>query len=161
MLWIIVLLGMVGSGKMDGNSTTPGPLRKTLHGPTAGSAPSTVVQALTISESAGASHFQKLSGKNCQYRKENHYEFYVVLRCFPISLSCSGCVGTGRICTHRIPVSAEDVSEGVKGGMPETEKCEDTFAEGGDNGTSGGNRAMEISLRYFEKGGDGPDKGNG
>ena len=63
MLWIIVLLGLLGSGNMDGNSTTPGPLRNTLHGPTAGTAPSTVEQALTVSESTGASHFQKLPGK--------------------------------------------------------------------------------------------------
>ena len=72
MLWIIILLGMLGSGKMDGNSTTPGPLRKTLHGPTAGTAPSTVEQALTISESAGASHFQKLPGKRKSVLAKKH-----------------------------------------------------------------------------------------
>ena len=64
MLWIIILFCLLDSGRMDGNSTTPGPLRKSLHGPPAGTAPSTVTQALTISESAGASHFQKLPGKD-------------------------------------------------------------------------------------------------
>ena len=77
MLWIIVLLGLVGTGKMDGNSTTPEPLRKSLHGPTAGTAPSTVAQALTISESSGASHFQKLLGKNGSYSN-----FYIALPFF-------------------------------------------------------------------------------
>ena len=57
--------------------------------------------------------------------------------------------------------SAEDVSEGVKGGLPEAEKCEDSFAEGGDDRAGGRNWAMEILLRYFEKRGDGPDKGHG
>ena len=80
MLWIIFLLGIVGSGEMGRNSTTPGPLRERLHGPTAGTAPSTVEQALTISESTGASHFQKLPGKNQQdKKKQNHYHLYVTL----------------------------------------------------------------------------------
>ena len=64
MLWIIIWFCLLGSGRMDGNTTTPGPLRKSLHGPTPGTAPSTVTQALTITESDGASHFQKLPGKD-------------------------------------------------------------------------------------------------
>ena len=60
--WVVFLLGM-GFGDMDENSTTPGPLRKSLHGPTAGVAPATLEQAMKISESTGASHFQKLPGK--------------------------------------------------------------------------------------------------
>ena len=74
MLWIIILIGLLGSGRMDGNSTTPGPLRKSLHGPTAGTAPSTVGQALIISESTGASHFQKLPGKDKVKSRAKPYE---------------------------------------------------------------------------------------
>ena len=47
---------------MEENSTTPGPLRKTLHRPAAGVAPSYLEEAMTISASTGASHFQKMPG---------------------------------------------------------------------------------------------------
>ena len=98
MLWIICLLGMVGSGEVDGNSTTSGPLRERLHGPTAGTAPSTVEQALTISESTGASHFQKLPGKNQQdKKKQNRYHLYVTLPFLSLAVGASELAGYAHI----------------------------------------------------------------
>ena len=79
MFWIVFLLGMVGPGDMDENSTTPGPLRKSLHGPTAGVAPATLEQAMTISESTGASHFQKLPGKKRRRKEKPFYHFAVIV----------------------------------------------------------------------------------
>ena len=73
---------------MDGNSTTPGPLRKSLHVPPVGTAPLTVAQALTISESAGASHFQKLPGKFKESANPENNQGRVL----PNSFLCSGCV---------------------------------------------------------------------
>ena len=65
MIWIVFLLGTVGTVTMVENTTrSPGTLIKTLHGPSAGVAPTSLEDALTVAASTGGSHFQKLPG-NC------------------------------------------------------------------------------------------------
>ena len=48
-----------------------GTLRKTLHGPSVGVAPTTIEEALVVATSEDASHFQKLPGKGKRKRKKN------------------------------------------------------------------------------------------
>ena len=62
---LIVLLLVVGTiYTVDSTTESPGTLRKTLHGPPVGVAPTSLEDALTVAVSAGVSHFQKLPGKS-------------------------------------------------------------------------------------------------
>ena len=62
---LIVLLLVVGTVyTVDNTAESPGTLRKTLHGPPVGVAPTSIEDALTVAVSEGASHFQKLPSKN-------------------------------------------------------------------------------------------------
>ena len=63
MFWVIVfLLGTAGSGTTKENTTkTPGMLRKSLHGPPAGVAPSALEDALTVAASTGGVPFSEVA----------------------------------------------------------------------------------------------------
>ena len=65
LIWILCLLGTVGTvTTVDNITESPGTLRKTLHGPPVGAAPTSLEDALTVAASVGGSHFQKLPGKS-------------------------------------------------------------------------------------------------
>ena len=58
-LLTVILVGFV----LTGADSTESPLREKLHRPVPGIAPTTLDEALTLTASAGGSHFQKLPGK--------------------------------------------------------------------------------------------------
>ena len=81
MFWVIAfLLGTAGSGTTKENTTkTPGMLRKSLHGPPAGVAPSALEDALTVAASTGGSHFQKLPGNMRKSFNRTIFPYYLFL----------------------------------------------------------------------------------
>ena len=68
---------------MSGGNSTETPLRESLHNPILGVASTTLADAMTITTSAGGSHFEKLPGKYIQCvraRSICHNQFFPLQR---------------------------------------------------------------------------------
>ena len=87
----------------EDEEVTGGTLRQTLHGTSARVAPPTIDEALTVTASEGASHFQKLPGEVLTiFEKQDS----VLTKFFPLQRACLNWLGTRilnfKFCYRRI-----------------------------------------------------------